>query len=65
MAKKIFYTLLAIIGVVLVAYVVISIIGECNGLTFTEQISTWCGYGPVVEETVEQVAETVANTPIA
>jgi len=36
-----------------------------NGVTFGQQITNWFGeVAPVVDQTVEQVAESVANAPL-
>ena len=36
-----------------------------NGLTFGQQITSWFGeIAPVVDQTVEQVADAAANAPI-
>lgn len=47
-------------------YCLITAIGcAVNGLTFGQQITSWFGEAsPVIDQTVEQVAEAAANAPI-
>ena len=64
--KLILGIILGLIGAVAIFCITVGIGCAVNGLTFGEQIVEWFGTNaPVIEEAVEQVAETVAETPIA
>lgn len=63
--KLILGIILGIIGSVAVFCITVGIGCAVNGLTFGEQICEWFGSNaPAVKDTVEQVAEAVAETPI-
>lgn len=63
--KNILLVLAGAIGVILLISLIIAICCSVNGLKFGEQICEWFGSnaGPIAE-TVEEVAEAVAETPV-
>ena len=64
--KLILGLILGLVGAVAIFCITVGVGCAVNGLTFGEQIVEWFGTNaPVIEEAVEQVAETVAETPIA
>lgn len=64
--KLILGIILGLIGAVAIFCITVGIGCAVNGLTFGEQICEWFGSNaPAIEEAVEQVAETVTETPIA
>ena len=64
--KLILGLILGVVSAVAIFCLTVGIGCAVNGLTFGEQIVEWFGTNaPVIEEAVEQVAETVAETPIA
>ena len=64
--KLILGIIIGIISAVAIFCLAVGIGCAVNGLTFGEQIVEWFGSNaPAIEETVEQVAETVTETPIA
>lgn len=64
--KLILGIILGLIGAVAIFCITVGIGCAVNGLTFGEQICEWFGTNaPVIEEAVEQVAETITETPIA
>ena len=64
--KLILGIILGLIGAVAIFCITVGIGCAVNGLTFGEQICEWFGTSaPVIEDVVEQVAETVTETPIA
>ena len=63
--KLILGLILGVVSAVAIFCLTVGIGCAVNGLTFGQQICEWFGStAPVVEETVEQVAETISNTPI-
>lgn len=64
--KLILGIILGLIGAVAIFCITVGIGCAVNGLTFGEQICEWFGSNaPAIEEAVEQVAETITETPIA
>ena len=65
--SKLFWgIIIGLIGAVAIFCISVGIGCAVNGLTFGEQIVEWFGSNaPVIEETVEQVAESITETPIA
>ena len=64
--KLILGIILGLIGAVALFCITVGVGCAVNGLTFGEQIVEWFGSNaPVIEEAVEQVAETVTETSIA
>ena len=64
--KLILGIILGLIGAVAIFCITVGVGCAVNGLTFGEQICQWFGSNaPVIEDVVEQVAETVTETPIA
>ena len=58
--------LTGVLGTILVAFIVLGIASLIKDCSIPQVIVDWFGNtAPVIEETVEQVAETVAKTPIA
>lgn len=65
-AKVIITAISAVLGTILLFCLVVSIGCAINGLTFGQQISSWFGSNAgTVGEVVQEVAETVAETPVA
>ena len=56
---------IGVLGAVAVFCIAVGIGCAVNGLTFGEQIVEWFGSSSVVEETAEQVIETITETPVA
>lgn len=58
--------LTGVLGTILVTFIVLGIASLIKDCSIPQVIVDWFGNtAPVIEETVEQVAETVAKTPIA
>lgn len=61
--KLILGIILGLIGAVAIFCVTVGVGCAVNGLTFGEQIVEWFGSSaPVIEEAVEQVADTITET---
>lgn len=63
--KLIWGIILGLVGAAAIFCITVGIGCAVNGLTFGQQVCEWFGTNaPVIEETVEQVADAVSQTPM-